>query len=293
MRLFAHIRCRDRAGGSRPLRPAALAFGALLALGEAALAQSSTGVSVNWNALTPPAAPASGVAVDWKALDALHSAQPGAPAPVALRPPPQPSDAAPASGLAVDWNALDVLRPAPAAAPATIALRPPAPPRVAVVTPPKPPEKPAVAAPKPVTPALATAPRLAPAAPRAESAPPSPSATAAIPAAAPALMPGRVSMVRYAKGQSDLPPDERDLVNSVAAQLAANGKVRLQLIAFASGSGDDAVEARRIALARAIQLRAYLIEKGVQSVRMDVRALGNSNAGDGPADRVDLVIVDR
>jgi outer membrane protein OmpA-like peptidoglycan-associated protein len=256
MRLFVHIRCRGRASGLRPLRTAALAVAALLAGAGAAVAQSAaTGVSVYWNALT--------------------------------------QSAKPASGLAVDWSALDALRPAPTEAPAAIVLHPPPKPRVAVVAAPKPAEKPAIAAPKPVAPALATAPPRAPSPPRAESAAPPPSATAAMPAAAPALMPGRISMVRYAKGQSDLPADGRDLVNSVAAQLAANGKARLQLVAYASGSGGDAIEARRIALARAVQLRAYLVEKGVQSVRMDVRALGNRNAGDGPADRVDLVIVDR
>jgi hypothetical protein len=241
MRLFVHIRCRGRASGLRPLRTAALAVAALLAGAGAAVAQSAaTGVSVYWNALT--------------------------------------QSAKPASGLAVDWSALDALRPAPTEAPAAIVLHPPPKPRVAVVAAPKPAEKPAIAAPKPVAPALATAPPRAPSPPRAESAAPPPSATAAMPAAAPALMPGRISMVRYAKGQS---------------QLAANGKARLQLVAYASGSGGDAIEARRIALARAVQLRAYLVEKGVQSVRMDVRALGNRNAGDGPADRVDLVIVDR
>ena len=101
-------------------------------------------------------------------------------------------------------------------------------------------------------------------------------------------------MLRFAKGQTDVPADGQDLLDAVAAQLAANGKLRLQLVAYASGgaSGDDPLEARRLALSRAVQLRAYLIEKGVQSVRMDVRALGNRNAGDGPPDRVDLVVAD-
>ncbi len=114
-----------------------------------------------------------------------------------------------------------------------------------------------------------------------------------MPAAAPAALPGKAAMLRYAAGQSDLPADQRGTIDALAAQLAGNPKLRLQLLAYASGAGDDPVEARRLSLTRAVALRTYLIDKGVQSVRMDVRALGNRDVGDGPADRVDLVIVDR
>jgi outer membrane protein OmpA-like peptidoglycan-associated protein len=51
------------------------------------------------------------------------------------------------------------------------------------------------------------------------------------------------------------------------------------------------MEARRVSLARAVAVRAYLIEKGVRSLRIDVRALGN-RADTGPAaDQVDLLVV--
>src|ERR1700677_955150 len=135
MRAFVHIRCRDRASGLRPLRSAALAVGALLALGAPAVAQSSAGVSVDWNALTQSATPAAGLAVDWGALDALRPAPPGE-------------------------------------APGTIVLHPPPKPQVAVVAMPKPVAKPVVAAPKPVTPVVATVPPRAPVVPRADTAAP-------------------------------------------------------------------------------------------------------------------------
>jgi outer membrane protein OmpA-like peptidoglycan-associated protein len=107
-----------------------------------------------------------------------------------------------------------------------------------------------------------------------------------------ALAPGRVSMVQFQQGRADLPPAGQALLDAVASQLAANPKLRLQLVAYASGQSDDAVAARRISLARAVQMRSYLIEKGVESIRMNVRALGDRNDGAGPADRVDLVILD-
>jgi outer membrane protein OmpA-like peptidoglycan-associated protein len=59
-------------------------------------------------------------------------------------------------------------------------------------------------------------------------------------------------------------------------------------MAYASGDDDEARRARRISLSRALAVRAYLINKGVRSTRMDVRALGNKVEGD-PADRVDIV----
>jgi len=50
-------------------------------------------------------------------------------------------------------------------------------------------------------------------------------------------------------------------------------------------------ETRRLSFRRALVVRSYLIEQGVSSARMDVRALGNKVEGGGPADRVDLVVV--
>lgn len=201
----------------------------------------------------------------------------------------QPAGPRASPTVTVDWGALDALgtTPAqPALAPVTlhappkrqlVAVPPPAAPGVQV-----PQAKPAVSVPAPSPPPVAAVSK--PAAPALASAP----ATSA-----PALAPGRPSMIQFAAGRSDIPPEGQDVLNSIAAQLAGNPKLRLQLVAYASGPSDDAVVSRRLSLARAVQMRSYLIEKGVQSVRMDVRALGNRTEGGGPADRVDLVILDR
>ncbi len=97
--------------------------------------------------------------------------------------------------------------------------------------------------------------------------------------------------MRFAVGSAELPADGRGVLDRIAAALAANAALRLQLVGYAS-PGDDAIAARRIALKRAVEARSYLIGKGVPSVRMDVRALGARNDGTGPPDRVDVVIVD-
>ncbi len=62
----------------------------------------------------------------------------------------------------------------------------------------------------------------------------------------------------------------------------------LQLVAYAGGGIEEANQARRLSLSRALNVRAYLIDHGVRNTRMDVRALGQSRrCGSKPADRVD------
>ncbi len=99
--------------------------------------------------------------------------------------------------------------------------------------------------------------------------------------------------IRFARHSTTLPADARPMLNAVASQLRANDALRLELIAHAKGTPDHAMEARRESLARAIAVRAYLIKKGVSSLRMDVRALGNRSESGPPTDQVDLLIVNQ
>jgi outer membrane protein OmpA-like peptidoglycan-associated protein len=63
-------------------------------------------------------------------------------------------------------------------------------------------------------------------------------------------------------------------------------------MAFAQGTEDTASQARRLSLSRALAVRTYLIDQGIRSTRMDVRALG-ATADQGPLDRVDIVPANR
>jgi len=184
----------------------------------------------------------------------------------------------------VDWSALDGLGAAPGSSGlAPVTLHPLPKPQLAAAAPKAPPPPPASVA-KPMA-----APPPAPA-PQPKAAAPAVTASAAT-TAAPAL--AHLTTVRFAQGRSEIPPEGQDQLNTIASQLASNPKLRLQLVAYASGTGEDAVAARRLSLARAVQMRSYLIAKGVPAVRMDVRALGNRNDDGGPGDRVDVVILDR
>jgi outer membrane protein OmpA-like peptidoglycan-associated protein len=80
-------------------------------------------------------------------------------------------------------------------------------------------------------------------------------------------------------------------IKQLAGALAKDQALRIQVKAYASGK-EDASKARRLSLSRALAVRSYLIEQGIGSTRIDVRALGNTAEG-GPSDRVDLVVVTR
>ncbi len=96
--------------------------------------------------------------------------------------------------------------------------------------------------------------------------------------------------VKFKAGATDI-TGAQPALDAIANRLLANETLRVQLVSHATGGADDAMEARRISLARAVAVRAYLIDKGVRSLRIDVRALGN-RADNGPvADQVDLQVV--
>jgi outer membrane protein OmpA-like peptidoglycan-associated protein len=113
---------------------------------------------------------------------------------------------------------------------------------------------------------------------------------AALAPVASASAPGVVNVVDFGTGSAALLPAGRRLLDSVARTMAANPRLRVELVAHAAG---DDVTARRLSLVRAVEMRSYLLDDGVEDVRMDVRALGNRNdGGRAPSDRVDVVLVE-
>jgi len=123
---------------------------------------------------------------------------------------------------------------------------------------------------------------------------PEPAVTAAVePQATPQTSapatPGTVAVL-FPAGGAELPGDAESQLDSVVAALDADASVRLQLKAYADGADGAASAARRLSLSRALAVRGYLIDAGVSSTRIDVRALG-SKFESGPADRVDVISV--
>lgn len=103
---------------------------------------------------------------------------------------------------------------------------------------------------------------------------------------------GRLGEIGFAVGAADLPGDGKSVLDQAVAQLKKDDSARLQIVAYASGGDDSGSQARRLSLSRALAVRSYLIDQGVRSTRMDVRALGNRSAGGSP-DRVDILVVHR
>jgi len=98
--------------------------------------------------------------------------------------------------------------------------------------------------------------------------------------------------IEFAAESTKLTGAAQDLLAGLVTKLKADAKIRLQLLAYAGGGDVAASTARRMSLSRALAVRSYLIDSGIKSSRIDVRALGNKST-EGPPNRVDIDIVDR
>lgn len=208
----------------------------------------------------------------------------------ASAPPPKPDtpkapEPAPAPKVAEAPAAPAKIAPPPAA-PAPAAPPPPQPTEQASSAPPPPPpvsEPPAAAAPPP------------PAMPAAETpAPPAPPAATEQASAPPAAEPAGdgPAQVLFNSDDTKLSADGQTVLGGVISKLNADESQRVQLMAYAAGDDLTSSKARRISLSRALSVRSYLIENGIRSTRIDVRALGDKAEND-PKNRVDVNLVTR
>ena len=251
----------------------------------------------------------------------MRGAQPAKPAamaaapqltpPAAMRPiapPAMPSASAP-SAPAV--RAPTVLQPEKPAAPKVAAPQVERP----QIAAPKPAETPKPAAPAASTEKPATATQRTAALPSAKPEPVKPPASSTPPASAtpkaepkPAEQkvaalppkdsapsqpaPAGVTRLSFGFNQAEMDEAARAQLQGVTKRLQDNDSLRVQLLAYAGGEGVSSSQARRLSLSRALAVRSHLIEQGIRSTRMDVRALGDTGK-DGPDDRVDIRIIDR
>jgi outer membrane protein OmpA-like peptidoglycan-associated protein len=79
------------------------------------------------------------------------------------------------------------------------------------------------------------------------------------------------------------------LEKDILPRLKNDPNLRLQINGFAAPDDND--DPRRISLARALSVRTWLLGKGVEAQRMDVRALGLDSNG-VPTDKVVIVLFD-
>lgn len=117
--------------------------------------------------------------------------------------------------------------------------------------------------------------------------------------AQPAMTPGeepsnlsKRSEILFPHNSTDPTPDAAGRLKQLAGDLNSAldaGAQRVQLDAFGGAPGDKSTDARRVSLKRALVIRQLLIDAGVPSSRIDVRAMGGID-DHGNADRVDVYV---
>jgi outer membrane protein OmpA-like peptidoglycan-associated protein len=119
---------------------------------------------------------------------------------------------------------------------------------------------------------------------------PAPAPLSSIEPSAPGLT--KRSVILFAAGASDPAQSALGAIKYLAGDLntaMTTAGARVQLIAYGGDKGDKGSDARRLSLKRALAIRQVLIDDGVPSERIDVRAMGGADDG-GPADRVDVYV---
>jgi outer membrane protein OmpA-like peptidoglycan-associated protein len=209
------------------------------------------------------------------------SAPPAPPRQAAQRERPAPTPDA--RGTIMPAQTLEAPQTASAAPqpPAPPSMTPPAAPAISqAVAPPPPPSAVAAAAP----PAQPTA--QPPAAPRPQA------SLQAARTTGDATKPGEQLRIPFGAEETKIPAAQIENLKALSGRLKATEDLRLQLMAYAGDADMPASKARRLSLSRALAVRSFLIENGIRSTRIDVRALGNK-AEDEPRNRVDVVIAER
>jgi outer membrane protein OmpA-like peptidoglycan-associated protein len=121
---------------------------------------------------------------------------------------------------------------------------------------------------------------------------PKPKQTASIAPKGGDIKTGKAIRVVFNPGVSRLPQEAKKDLQEVANKLKDAVTLRLQLQAYAGSASLSSSKARRVSLSRALSVRSFLIESGVRSTRIDVRALGNKST-EQPINRVDVNVVER
>jgi outer membrane protein OmpA-like peptidoglycan-associated protein len=273
---------RTRRSAQAACRICRAAAVAVLVLGAAATAATAQERAPDRSLAPPAAAPVSRLTITpsdferWRASTPDRpdvAAVPDQPPPSLIAPPPPPP----------------ILVSPPAPPPATLAPPPvpqlpgpPAmPPAAAGAQPEAPPPQPGAASP-PAAPALPP-----PETPQVATLPPESRDTTPVPAAPEALPRPAAIRILYAADATELPKAARKDLDGLAVWLQANPDVRVQIVGYASATSATGSDARRRSLFRTLAVRTYLVENGVLSTRMDVRALGDRTDTE-PKDRVEV-----
>ncbi len=156
------------------------------------------------------------------------------------------------------------------------------------------PTPPAAVPAEPVAPAPVAPPPAAPEVKKEVPQPPPPAPSADTHKDAPAkaaTQNGKTQMtIPFIATETDLPLAFEGELKNLADRVKKSDE-HLTLVAYASEPADQSTMARRVSLSRVLAVRAFLIEKGVNKLNINVQAEGSKNPG-GEPNRVDIFIND-
>ena len=111
--------------------------------------------------------------------------------------------------------------------------------------------------------------------------------------ATPTTLPSGVRRITFDGGDTDIDPPGVALLRSIAEEVR-NTNQRVEVEAFADDPNETNVWKRRVSLRRAQAVRGVLLDQGVESFRILVRARGEPGPDrPGPGNRVDIVVKSR
>ena len=97
--------------------------------------------------------------------------------------------------------------------------------------------------------------------------------------------------IAFKAEEIELKQDDRKLLDrTVIKRLSDDTKHRILIRSYASRSDGTESSARRTSLSRALVVRSYLLTKGIQPTRIDVRALSDQTQ-EKPLDRIDMTLI--
>lgn len=95
----------------------------------------------------------------------------------------------------------------------------------------------------------------------------------------------------YEPGETTMNSTNTNMINEeILGILAEKSEIRMKIESFATSTDTSVNNARRIALSRALSIRSYLLENGVEPQRLNIKALGDQT-NKSPKDRIDLIFI--
>ena len=93
--------------------------------------------------------------------------------------------------------------------------------------------------------------------------------------------------VTFTPDRADLSPASVASIKTYIEGVPKSGDTTYNVVGYAAGPPSDPSTPRRLSLSRALAVRGVLMDEGVRSEHIYVRALGTAKPG-GPSDRVDV-----